>query len=109
MNFSLSKPNFAKYFTPQTKHSIAITANDSITKKFPVLKDGPLEVTLFCHTQFDELAQLKNFNAATSLPMFYSSSVEMARTSGFMPAMTLCPTLKILPSLLLCSVDCLHY
>jgi hypothetical protein len=26
----------------------------------------------------------------TSLPMFYSSSVEMPRTSGLMPAMTLC-------------------
>jgi hypothetical protein len=43
---------------------IAITADDSITKKFPVLEDGPLEVAVFWHTQFDELAQLKNFNAA---------------------------------------------
>jgi hypothetical protein len=64
MNFSLSKPDFAKYFTSETKYSIAITANDFITKKFPVLEDGPLKVTLFWHTQFDELAQLKNFIAA---------------------------------------------
>jgi hypothetical protein len=31
--------------------------------------------------------------------MFYSSSVEMPRTSGSMPAMTLCPTMNILPKL----------
>jgi hypothetical protein len=31
--------------------------------------------------------------------MFYSSSVEMPRTSGLMPTMMLCPTMKILPSL----------
>jgi hypothetical protein len=36
--------------------------------------------------------------------MFYSSSVEMPRTSGLMPAMTLCPTMKIL--LKLASVQC---
>jgi hypothetical protein len=40
----------------------------------------------------------------TSLPMFYSSSVEMPRTSGLMPAMTLCPTMKILP--MLASAQC---
>jgi hypothetical protein len=60
MNFSLSKPDFANYFTSKTKFSIVITTDDSFTKKFPVLKDGPLEVTLFWRTQFDELAQLKN-------------------------------------------------
>jgi hypothetical protein len=64
MNFSLLKPDFAKYFTSETKYSIAITANDSITKKFSVLEDRPLKVTLFWCTQFDELAQLKNFDAA---------------------------------------------
>jgi hypothetical protein len=32
MNFSLSKPDFAKYFTSETKYSIAITADDSIKK-----------------------------------------------------------------------------
>jgi hypothetical protein len=64
MDFSLSKLNFAKYFASKTKYSIPITADDSITKKFPVLKDGPLEVALFWHTQFDELTQLKNFDAA---------------------------------------------
>jgi hypothetical protein len=64
MNFSLSKPNFTKYFTYETKYSIAITADDSVTKKFPVLEDGLLKVTLFWRTQFDELAQLKNFDAA---------------------------------------------
>jgi hypothetical protein len=31
--------------------------------------------------------------------MFYPSSVEMPRTSGLMPAMTLCPTMRILPKL----------
>jgi hypothetical protein len=31
--------------------------------------------------------------------MFYSSSVEMPRTSGLMPTMALCPTTKILPKL----------
>jgi hypothetical protein len=31
--------------------------------------------------------------------MFYSSLVEMPRTSGLLPAMTLCPTMKILPKL----------
>jgi hypothetical protein len=64
MTFSLSKPNFTKYFASETKYSITITADDSITKKFPVLKDGPLEVALFWRTKFDELAQLKNFDAA---------------------------------------------
>jgi hypothetical protein len=64
MTFSLSKPDFTKYFTSEMKYSIAITADDSVTKKFPVLEDGPLEVALFWRTQFDELAQLKNFNAA---------------------------------------------
>jgi hypothetical protein len=64
MTFSLSKPDFTKYFTSETKYSIAITADDSVTKKFPVLEDGPLKVALFWRTQFDELAQLKNFDAA---------------------------------------------
>jgi hypothetical protein len=64
MTFSLSKPDFTKYFTSETKYSIAITEDDSVTKKFPVLEDGPLEVALFWRTQFDELAQLKNFNPA---------------------------------------------
>jgi hypothetical protein len=36
--------------------------------------------------------------------MFYSSSVEMPRTSGSMPEMRLCPTMKILPKL--ASVQC---
>jgi hypothetical protein len=73
MNFSLLKPNVAKYFTSETKYSIAITADDSVTKKFPVLKDGPLEVTLFWHTQFDELTQLKNFDAANKQVYEYST------------------------------------
>jgi hypothetical protein len=47
MIFSLLKPDFTKYFTSETKYTIAITADDSITKKFPILEDGPLEVTLF--------------------------------------------------------------
>jgi hypothetical protein len=64
MNFSVSKPNFTKYFSSETKYYIAITTDDSVTKKFPVLKDGTLEVALFWCTQFDELAQLKNFDAA---------------------------------------------
>jgi hypothetical protein len=64
MNFSLLKPDFTKYFASRTKHSIAITTDDSVTKKFPVLEDGPLKVALFWCTQFDELAQLKNFDAA---------------------------------------------
>jgi hypothetical protein len=58
MTFSLSKPDFTKYLTSETKYSIAITADDSVTKKFPVLEDGPLEVALFWHTQFDELGQV---------------------------------------------------
>jgi hypothetical protein len=61
---SLSKLNFAKYIASKTKYSIDITADDSINQKFPVLNDGPLKVTLFWCTQFDELAQLKNFNTA---------------------------------------------
>jgi hypothetical protein len=101
MNFRLSKPDFTKYFASETKYSIAITANDSITKKFPVLEDGPLEVALFWRTQFDELAQLKNFDAANK---FYSSSVKMPRTSGLMPTMMSCPTTRILPKL--ASVQC---
>jgi hypothetical protein len=64
MNFSISKPDFTKYFALETKYSIAITADDSVTKKFPVLEDGPPEVALFWRTQFDELAQLKNFDDA---------------------------------------------
>jgi hypothetical protein len=64
MTCSLLKPNFTKYFTSETKYSIAITADDSVTKKIPVLEDGPLKVALFWRTQFDELAQLKNFDPA---------------------------------------------
>jgi hypothetical protein len=64
INFSLSKPDFTKHFASETTYSIAITADDSVTNKFPVLKDGPLEVALLWCTQFDELAQLKNFNAS---------------------------------------------
>jgi hypothetical protein len=64
MKFSLLKYNFTKYITSKTKYSIAITTDDSITKKLPVLDDGPLKVTLFWHTQFDEIAQSKNFNVA---------------------------------------------
>jgi hypothetical protein len=64
MNFSILKPDFTKYFASETKYSIAITTDDSITKKFRVLEDGPLKVALFWHTQFDELTQLKNFDAA---------------------------------------------
>jgi hypothetical protein len=63
MNFSLSKPDFTKDFASETTYSIAITADDSVTKKFPVLEDGPLQVALFWHTLFDELAQLKNFES----------------------------------------------
>jgi hypothetical protein len=72
MNFSLSKPNFSHQVLhhSETKYSIAITANDSVTKKFPVLEDGPLKVTLFWRTQFDELAQLKNLNAANKFMNF---------------------------------------
>ncbi len=40
----------------------------------------------------------------TSLQMFYSSSVELPRTSGLMPAMMLCPTMKII--LKLASMQC---
>jgi hypothetical protein len=40
----------------------------------------------------------------TSLPMFYSSLVEMPRRSGSMPPMRLCPTMKIL--LKLTSMQC---
>jgi hypothetical protein len=79
MTFSLSKPDFTKYFTSKTKYSIAITADDSVTKKFPVLEDGPLDVALFWRTQFDELAQLKNFDASNKLPTFYDRNLP---TSG---------------------------
>jgi hypothetical protein len=98
------KPDFTKYFTSETKYSIAITADDSVTKKFPVLKDGPLEVALFCALSLMSLHISRTLTLPTSLPMFYSSSVEMPRTSGLMPAMTLCPTMKILPKLT--SVQC---
>ncbi len=64
MNFSLFKPDFTKYFTSKTNYSISTTTDDSVTKKFPVLEDGPLKVALFWHTQFEKLAQLKNFDAA---------------------------------------------
>jgi hypothetical protein len=108
MNFSLLKPDFAKYYASETKYSItSITADDSITKKFPVLKDGPLEVALFWHTQFDELTQLKNFDAAnkfTNVLLLLCGWRCQARTSGSMPTMTLCPTMKILPKL--ASVQC---
>ncbi len=59
MNFSLLKPDFAKYFASETKYSIAITANDSITKKFPVLEGTPWSPFLLVHSVY-----LKNFDAA---------------------------------------------
>jgi hypothetical protein len=67
MNFSLSKPNFTMYSTSETKYSITMTTDGSVTKKFAVLEDGPLQVALFWHTQFDELAQLKKFDAANKV------------------------------------------
>jgi hypothetical protein len=66
MIFSLSNPDFTKYFASKTKYSIAIR----LLLMTPSLRSSqfsrmdPLEVTLFWCTQFDELAQLKNFDAA---------------------------------------------
>jgi hypothetical protein len=62
--FQPFEARFDQVFHFETKYSIAISADDSITKKFPVLEDGPLQVALFWCTQFDELAQFKNFDAA---------------------------------------------
>jgi hypothetical protein len=91
----------SSYYASETKYSITISADDSITKKFPVLKDGPLKVALFWHTQFDELTQLKNFDVyKRSTPQW----LEMPRTSGSTPTMMLCPTMKISPKLT--SVQC---
>jgi hypothetical protein len=67
MNFSLSKPNFTKYFASETKYTplpLLLIMTPSLAKKFPVLEDGSLVIALFWCTQFDELAQLKNFNTA---------------------------------------------
>jgi hypothetical protein len=69
MNFSLSKPDFAKHFASETKYSIAITANDSVTKNFPVLKDGPLEVALFWQTQLMSSHSSRTLTLPTSLQM----------------------------------------
>jgi hypothetical protein len=106
MNFRLSKPDFTQYFASETKYSIAITADDSsITKKFPVLEDGPLEVALFWCTQFDELAQLKNFDAAnkfTNVLLLLSGDAKDKWINT--RAMMSCPTTKILPKL--ASVQC---
>jgi hypothetical protein len=90
--------NFTKYFTSKTKLSIAITGDDSITKKNPVLKDGPLEVVLFWHTLMSSHSS-RTLMLPTSLPMFYSASVEMPRTSEIMTTIMLCPAMKILPKL----------
>jgi hypothetical protein len=98
MNFNLSKPNFAKYFASETKYSIVITANDSIFRMDPLklLSSGALSL-MSSHSS-------RTLTLPTSLPMFYSSSVEMPRTNGLMPTMLLCPTTKILPKL--ASVQC---
>jgi hypothetical protein len=110
MNFSLLKPDFTNYFASKTKYSIAITTNDSITKKFPVLEDGSLEVTLFWHTQFDELTQLKNFNAAnkfTNVLFLLSGDAKdkwINAHNDVMPNNKNPTEAASLP----CSVDCLH-
>jgi hypothetical protein len=111
MTFSLSKPDFTKYFTSETKYSIAITADDSVTKKFPVLEDGPLKVALFWRTQFDELAQLKNFDTAnkfTNVLLLLSGDAKdkwINARNDIMPNNENPTELSLLP----CSVDCLHY
>jgi hypothetical protein len=98
MNFSLLKPDFAKYFTSETKYSIAITANDSVTKKFPVLEDGPLKVvTLFWCTQFDELAQLKNFKVAKKFIKILLLLSGDAKNKWINTHNDVMPTMKILP------------
>jgi hypothetical protein len=99
MTFSLSKPDFTKYFTSETKYSIAITADDSVTKKFPVLEDGPLEVALFWRTQFDELAQLKNFDAANKFTNVLLLLSGDAKDKWINACNDIMSTMKILPKL----------
>jgi hypothetical protein len=99
MTFSLSTPNFTKYLTSETKYSIAITADDSITKKFPVLEDGPLEVALFWCTQFDELAQLKNFDAANKFTNVLLLLSGDAKDKWINARNDVIPTTRILPKL----------
>jgi hypothetical protein len=99
MNFSLLKPDFTKYFASETKYSINITADDSVTKKFWVLKDGPLKVALFWCTQFDELAQLKNFDAANKFTNVLLLLSGDAKDKWINARNMSCPTMKILPKL----------
>jgi hypothetical protein len=47
--------------------------------KFPGLEDGPLKVTLFWCTEFDELTKLKNFDTAnkfTNVLLFLSGDAK---------------------------------
>jgi hypothetical protein len=99
MNFSLSKPNFTKYFASETKYSIAITADDSVTKKLlpsQFSRMDPLKLLFSGALSLMSLHSSRTLMLPTSLQMFYSSSVEMPRTSGLTPAMMSCPTMKIL-------------
>jgi hypothetical protein len=68
MNFSLLKPNLTKYFASETKYSIAITANDSVTKKFPVLKDGPSKSLSFGALSLMSSHSSRTLMLPTSLP-----------------------------------------
>jgi hypothetical protein len=105
MNFSLLKPNFAKYFASETKYSIVITANDSLSlKSSQFLRMKPLKSLFSGALSLMSLHSSGILMLPTSLQVFYFSSVEMPRTSGLMPTMMLCPTMKILPKL--ASVQC---
>jgi hypothetical protein len=50
-------------------------------------------------TPFDELAQLKNFNAANKFTNVLLLLSGDAKDKWLMPAMMSCPTMKILPKL----------
>jgi hypothetical protein len=106
MIFSLLNPDFTKYFASKTKYSIAIR----LLLMTPSLRSSqfsrmdPLKSLSSGALSLMSLHSSRTLTLPTSLRMFYSPSVEMPRTSGLMPAMMLCPTMKILPKL--ASVQC---
>jgi hypothetical protein len=104
MNFSLSKPDFTKYCTSEIKYSIALLLMTPSPRSSQFSRMDPSKSLSSGALSLMSLHSSRTLTLPTSLPTLYSSSVEMPRTSGLMPAMTLCPTMKILPKL--ASVQC---
>jgi hypothetical protein len=73
MKFSLTSPDWTKVFKDNyRKYSVptGAGADDTTTVKVPVFEQGSLKATLYWRTQFQDLIELKNLDAAAKLTRF---------------------------------------